>query len=162
MLLANRSFKLISGNVITKLCILGLSVILYSCGSGGETSNPPVIPSPTPEPVTADSREPSVARLWNEVLLEAVRKDFARPTIHARNLYHISSAVYDAWATYSTTAKQYLLGNHLRHLQHNWHCHESENCHWGGLCELKKHHLLYNPTPSLAAHAREISSTMRA
>lgn len=46
----------------------------------------------------------SVARRWNEVLLEAIRNDFARPPIHARNLYHVSVAMWDAWATYDETA----------------------------------------------------------
>ena len=32
----------------------------------------------------------SVAREWNEILLEAIRNDYARPTVHARNLYHHS------------------------------------------------------------------------
>jgi hypothetical protein len=41
----------------------------------------------------------SVARKWNEVLLEAIRNDFARPTVHARNLFHISTAMYDALAS---------------------------------------------------------------
>jgi len=53
---------------------------------------------------------PSVARQWNEVLLDAIRGDFARPTVHARNLFHISSAMYDAWAAYSEEASPYLLG----------------------------------------------------
>ncbi len=52
----------------------------------------------------------SVARQWNEVLLEAIRDDFARPTVHARNLFHTSIAIYDAWATYDNTAETYLLG----------------------------------------------------
>ncbi|CAH0999267.1 hypothetical protein LEM8419_00564 [Neolewinella maritima] len=42
---------------------------------------------------------PSVARAWNEVYLQAIRQDFARPVVHARNLYHSSVAMYDAWAT---------------------------------------------------------------
>lgn len=42
----------------------------------------------------------SIARLWNEALLEAIRNDFARPTVHARNLYHISGAIFDAWAAF--------------------------------------------------------------
>jgi len=42
----------------------------------------------------------AVARGWNEVLLEAIREDQARPTVHARNLYHISAAMYDAWCVY--------------------------------------------------------------
>lgn len=47
-------------------------------------------------PVSIYSQQ-SVARQWNEVLLEAIREDFARPTIHARNLFHTSVAIYDAW-----------------------------------------------------------------
>ena len=53
----------------------------------------------------------SVARKWNEALLEAIRGDFARPTVHARNLYHTSMAVYDAWAVYDDTATPYFLTN---------------------------------------------------
>lgn len=52
----------------------------------------------------ADRSEWTVARKWSEVLLEAIRGDFARPTVHARNLYHISAAMYDAWAAYDDTA----------------------------------------------------------
>src|SRR4029453_15567465 len=59
---------------------------------------------------TPDSRAPSVARLWNEALLNAIRGDFARPTVHARNLFHVSAAMYDAWALYSDTASTYLAG----------------------------------------------------
>lgn len=50
----------------------------------------------------------SIARIWNEQLLEAIRHDFARPTIHARNLFHISAAMYDAWAAYDDVANTYL------------------------------------------------------
>ena len=52
----------------------------------------------------------SVARQWNEVLLEAIRTDFARPTVHARNLFHTSIALYDAWAAYDDKAHPFLLG----------------------------------------------------
>ncbi|WP_299117258.1 FG-GAP-like repeat-containing protein [uncultured Winogradskyella sp.] len=53
----------------------------------------------------------SIARLWNEVLLEAIRDDFARPTVHARNLFHTSVAMYDVWAIYDEIASPYLIGN---------------------------------------------------
>lgn len=53
----------------------------------------------------------SVARQWNEALLNGIRGDFARPTVHARNLFHFSLAMYDAWAAYDTVARPYLLGN---------------------------------------------------
>ncbi|GIV33379.1 MAG: hypothetical protein KatS3mg031_0914 [Chitinophagales bacterium] len=53
----------------------------------------------------------SVARKWNEALLNAIRKDYARPTVHARNLFHLSAAMYDAWAAYDSVAVPYLLGD---------------------------------------------------
>lgn len=50
------------------------------------------------------SAEPSMARLWNEQCLAAIRRDFPAPTVHARNLFHASAAMYDAWAAYDGTA----------------------------------------------------------
>ncbi|MSR18723.1 MAG: hypothetical protein EXS00_06100 [Phycisphaerales bacterium] len=50
----------------------------------------------------------SVARQWNEKLLESIRRDFARPTVHARNLFHVSAAMWDAWATYDQHAHAFL------------------------------------------------------
>jgi len=62
-----------------------------------------------PAPALAQSGgQPSAAREWNEVLLESIRNDLARPTIHARNLYHVSIAMWDAWATYDPTANTVL------------------------------------------------------
>ena len=54
----------------------------------------------------------SIARIWNEALLFCIRNDFARPTVHARNLFHQSAAMYDVWAVFNNT-KQYLLGNEV-------------------------------------------------
>ncbi|MCB0548566.1 MAG: hypothetical protein KDD19_13380, partial [Phaeodactylibacter sp.] len=56
------------------------------------------------------SAQYSVARLWNEEVLDGIRGDLARPTVHARNLFHTSLAMYDAWAAYSETGDTYLLG----------------------------------------------------
>ncbi|MFM7737702.1 MAG: DUF6851 domain-containing protein, partial [Alphaproteobacteria bacterium] len=39
----------------------------------------------------------SVAREWDEALLAAIRIDTPRPVVHARNLYHLSVAMWDAW-----------------------------------------------------------------
>ena len=52
----------------------------------------------------------SVARQWNEVLLNAIRNDFARPTVHARNLFHTSVLMYDVWAAFDDKAETYFLG----------------------------------------------------
>ncbi|MEM7106145.1 MAG: MopE-related protein, partial [Bacteroidota bacterium] len=59
------------------------------------------------------SAQHSVAREWNEVLLEAIRDDFARPTVHARNLWHSSVMMYDVWAVYDDTAQTFFLGKTL-------------------------------------------------
>lgn len=48
----------------------------------------------------------SVARRWAETLLQSIRKDRARPTVHARNLYHTSAAMWDAWAAFDAEADQ--------------------------------------------------------
>ncbi|HEY9117320.1 MAG TPA: hypothetical protein VIN11_05810, partial [Roseivirga sp.] len=52
----------------------------------------------------------SIAREWNEWLLHSIRNDLARPTVHARNLFHLSAAMYDAWAFLDDEAEPYLLG----------------------------------------------------
>ncbi len=46
----------------------------------------------------------SVARIWNEALLGAIRLDVPAPTVHARTLFHTSAAMWDAWAAYDDTA----------------------------------------------------------
>ena len=48
----------------------------------------------------------SIARRWDEQLLAAIRMDTPRPPVHARNLYHVSAAVWDAWAAYDPRAAQ--------------------------------------------------------
>ena len=52
----------------------------------------------------------NIARKWNEMLLASIRKDLARPTVHARNLFHLSIAQWDAFASYESPACHYLLG----------------------------------------------------
>lgn len=48
------------------------------------------------------SGDHSVARQWNEITLESIRNDFARPVVHARNLFHNSAAMWDAWACFES------------------------------------------------------------
>lgn len=60
---------------------------------------------------TVNPRPPSIARIWNEALLSAIRIDRARPPVQARNLFHTSAAMYDIWAAYQGTADTYLLGH---------------------------------------------------
>jgi hypothetical protein len=50
----------------------------------------------------------SVARRWDEALLDAIRRSVPNPPVHARNLFHTSVAMWDAWATYDPVASGYL------------------------------------------------------
>ncbi len=62
---------------------------------------------------TSFSFSQSVARIWNEEVLNGIRKDFARPTIHARNLFHSSVVMYDMWAVFDDKADTYFLGKEV-------------------------------------------------
>ncbi|MDX1499938.1 MAG: vanadium-dependent haloperoxidase, partial [Woeseiaceae bacterium] len=64
-------------------------------------------PEPPPAPAEA------VSRAWNEQVLDGIRNDFARPTVHARNLWHTSAAMYDAWAAYQGVSSTYLFGREV-------------------------------------------------
>lgn len=56
----------------------------------------------TVEETVVDHR--SVAQIWNEQNLDAIRIDFPDPTKHARNLFASSVAMWDAWAAFDATA----------------------------------------------------------
>ncbi len=57
---------------------------------------------------STDSRADSIARVWNEQQLAAIRIDLPHPPAHARNLFHVSVAMYDAWAAYDPIAIGYI------------------------------------------------------
>ena len=61
-------------------------------------------------PGVSPEQEASAARRWNEVLLQAIRNDYARPTVHARNLFHVSAAMYDTWSAIAGSGAPWLLG----------------------------------------------------
>ena len=82
-----------------RLAAIALTALPLATATAGAYTRP--MPSPAPA-------QQSDARQWNDMLLEAIRNDLARPTVHARNLYHVSLAMWDAWATYDTTAKTVL------------------------------------------------------
>lgn len=47
----------------------------------------------------------SAARVWDELALNAIRNVLPQPTAHARNLFHLSVAMYDTWASYDPVAQ---------------------------------------------------------
>jgi hypothetical protein len=62
------------------------------------------VPPICPEGRADIAPDGSIARRWNELLLDSIRRDIPKPGLHARNLYHTSVALYDAWAAYDATA----------------------------------------------------------
>ena len=72
-----------------------LTAMTPACGGNAEACEPDT---------TATMSAP---RLWVEATLDAVRRDFPAPTIHSRNLWHLSAAMWDAWAAYTPGAKSY-------------------------------------------------------
>lgn len=88
--------------------VLALSCLALAGQLHAQSIEPPRLVTPTYDP------NQSVARNWNEALLYAIRRDLARPTVHARNLFHTSVALYDAWAIYDDNATPYLLGRTQR------------------------------------------------
>jgi hypothetical protein len=64
---------------------------------------------------TPDDRDgPSVVRVWNEQLLELIRQVVPAPTVHARNLFHTSAAMWDAWAAFDPQADGYFVSEKLQ------------------------------------------------
>ena len=61
----------------------------------------------------AQSFSQSVARQWNEEMLHGIRNDYARPVVHARNLFHASVIMYDMWAVFNEQADTYFLGKNI-------------------------------------------------
>ena len=56
----------------------------------------------------------SIARVWDEEILAAIRIDLPHPPVHARNLFHLSAVMYDAWAAYDSRAVGFLYrGKHV-------------------------------------------------
>jgi hypothetical protein len=113
------------------LAILATATLVAGClGAAPASPSPTAEPAPTPtaspsptvaptaSPVAQATRSPmcvpadhpewSVARRWDEALLNAIRRSQPNPPVHARNLFHTSVAMWDAWATYDPAAAGYL------------------------------------------------------
>ncbi|HET6775966.1 MAG TPA: vanadium-dependent haloperoxidase [Acidimicrobiales bacterium] len=61
------------------------------------------------EQAEASTEDWSIARVWDEATLDAIRRDVPAPTVHARNLFHVAAAMWDAWAAYEPDADGYFV-----------------------------------------------------
>jgi hypothetical protein len=92
----------LAGAVIGAVLVLGGQAVVRPA---------PHEPPCSPQPVPAGW---SVARQWNEVTLTAIRRDLPAPTVHARNLFHVSVAMWDAWAAFDDAAAGYVVDEQHR------------------------------------------------
>jgi hypothetical protein len=81
--------------------IVALSAVLQAC-----QATPPFV---VKDCNRADNGGESVARVWDEQALELIRQVLPAPTVHARNLFHLSAAMWDAWAAYDPRADGYFV-----------------------------------------------------
>ncbi len=99
----------VGGNVVTSRLNAGVAIHNRAI----PTIQIEPVPSPTkacPEEQLDYSADHSIARLWNEQLLNAIRRDTPRPTVHARNLFHLSAAMWDVFTAYrKPQASHYLI-----------------------------------------------------
>ncbi|HEY6012767.1 MAG TPA: vanadium-dependent haloperoxidase [Candidatus Limnocylindrales bacterium] len=65
-------------------------------------------------PAVARNPDWSVARRWDEALLDAIRRALPNPPVHARNLFHTSVAMWDAWAAYDPAATGYVVNEKVQ------------------------------------------------
>ena len=72
--------------------------------SGAQAVSPAAVDDAGDACVRSTHPKRSVARLWNEATLDAIRRSAPAPTVHARNLFHLSAAMWDAWAAYDPMA----------------------------------------------------------
>lgn len=104
----------VGGSVLSGALTDGLIV---HQGALAATWTAPTPPDPVPATCPAADIDPfpggSMARRWNEHILDAIRRDIPRPGVHARNLFHLSAAMWDAWAVYDEVADPYLADDRI-------------------------------------------------
>ena len=102
----------------------GLAASPSAAPAASPAATPALTAKPTPSVTAAPAATPaacvptadtthSVARIWDEAALDAIRRDLPRPTVHARNLFHVSAAMWDAWAAYDPVASGYFVTEKL-------------------------------------------------
>ena len=90
-----------------RITLLGIVAVCVVAATGILISRP-FAQAPRCPPIQSHPQW-SVARRWDEALLDAVRRALPAPTIHARNLFHTSAAMWDAWAVYDPHASGYFV-----------------------------------------------------
>ena len=86
------------------MLLAGMALVALMVGACADTKPPFQAEACT----RGDLGGESVARVWDEQTLQLIREVVPAPTVHARNLFHISAAMWDAWAAYDPDRRRLL------------------------------------------------------
>lgn len=78
---------------------IAAAIAIAACGSASGDSD---VPTAAGGLCSLPTEAASIVRVWNDEALDAIRLDFPAPTVHSRNLYHLSAALWDVWAAYES------------------------------------------------------------
>ena len=93
-----------------------LASSLAGCGGGGNSGN--VTPRLLPQTeVSSARRPPNIVIYWDQVALQSIRTAHPGPTVAARALAIVHTAIYDAWAVYDERARASLYQSSRRPLR---------------------------------------------
>ena len=96
----------VGGNVLTPALDAGVAVTTSTLvPSTYRPADPPPPSTSCPADAVDPVPEGSIARRWREQLLNAIRRDVPHPPVQARNIFHTSVAIWDAWAAYDPIAR---------------------------------------------------------
>lgn len=87
------------------LIVRGLLSLVFAAGMGITLGGCPSLFQPATE---------DIAQEWISLTREALFKVDEGPTIEARTLFHVSAAMYEAWAAYDPVASGYFTGHRLK------------------------------------------------
>jgi hypothetical protein len=96
-------------DVFARALALLIAFIMVFAVAACEKAPPYVIEDCVPDEYDGQS----VARVWDEQILSLIRQVVPAPGVHARNLFHLSAAMWDAWAAYDPEPDGYFVTEKL-------------------------------------------------
>ena len=91
----------------------GAALAFVGCTTVAACSSDPVAEYRLADCTPADRQGHSIARVWDDTMLSLIRQVVPAPTVHARNLFHTSAAMWDAWAAYDADATGFFVDEQL-------------------------------------------------
>src|SRR5437899_5233744 len=93
MELSGKHISTVRGGTLMHSLIL-LAVMQFSSAQTSEASQ--TLPAPVRQPEKSEARKPDMVLRWNELTLDAIRKERTPPPVAARNLAMVHASIFDA------------------------------------------------------------------